>query len=201
MVIQQEMLSAKADIAGLVIAGGKSTRFGHDKYKAEFMGRNLLEIVLERLSAQTATIAVNVPENIEGLPCDILVDESIEQKGPLSAILLGLEWAKAQNKDWLVTMPVDVPCFPDDFVDRLIVANKGQGAYVTANDGAHPLCALWPVSVNDQVEAALRQNKNAVYKCLRSIGANPCSFDDSVPECFFNINTVNDLRVLETILE
>ena len=64
------------------------------------------------------------------------------------------------------------------------------------SDGRQPLCALWPVAALPVVREALTGGAHPpTWQVLERLGARKIFFDR--PEAFANINTREDLAVIE----
>ena len=80
---------------GIVLAGGKSERFGSDKAMALLDGRPLLDHVLEALDAVCAEIVVAggsaaVQRNVDGRSRVRFVPDETRGRGPLAGLIAGL---------------------------------------------------------------------------------------------------------------
>ena len=111
------MSGRAADVAGVVLAGGRATRLGGgDKPLRLLGGRPMLAGILERLKPQVGPIAISAngdPARFAEYGLPVLADEG-RQAGPLAGILSGLVWAKAETKSRAVlTVAGDTPFFPD----------------------------------------------------------------------------------------
>ena len=123
---QQRSLSGQ--IVGVVIAGGRSTRFGGEKAVAGLAGRPLLMWAATRLARSCPDVAINARPGTEaealaraeGLT--VLHDASGDPAGPLSGVKAGLEWAQARGARGIAVSPCDVPLLPENLFDRLIQA-------------------------------------------------------------------------------
>ncbi len=197
MVIQQEQMIAKTDIAGLVIAGGTSKRFGSDKYKAELLGKSLLSLSVDNLEPHVAEIIVNLPNDHTSADYQLVYEN--QGLGPLSAVISGMKWARVHGYSWLLTTPVDVPVLPDGLIEAL--KGEGDGAYAEADDGLHGLCALWPVKDMEAIQNLLGNGKRAVNGAHKLLDNNPVFYPAKTKEDYFNINTQADLARLKTFLE
>jgi molybdopterin-guanine dinucleotide biosynthesis protein A len=186
-------------IVGLVLAGGRSQRFGSDKALAELGGRTLLEIAVSRLTAVCAQVAVSAPPGgpaaalAERLGAPVLADPPAAPRGPLSGVLAGLEWALEKRADLLVTLPCDAPLLPADLEDRLIAATRGAIAAVARSPGGlQPLCAAWGVGMTRALQSALAHGLHpAAHQILADAGAAEVLFEDDAS--FLNVNTQADL--------
>src|SRR5690349_17617953 len=96
-------MQAKDSVVGVVIAGGRSLRFGGEKAVALFAGRPLLLWAVNRLARVCAVVAVNARSGTaaealalaEGLP--VIHDAPGDPDGPLAGVKAGLRWAKQQG--------------------------------------------------------------------------------------------------------
>jgi molybdopterin-guanine dinucleotide biosynthesis protein A len=201
MVSPPPILSADQTVLGLVVAGGRSVRFGGEKAAAEFRGKPLLTWAAERLAGACAAVAVNARPGTEAerLAGDLVVlhDRPGDADGPLAGVRAGLEWAAGRGASFLAVSPCDAPLLPDDIFPRLIAAARDLGAAVAETpDGLQPQVAVWPVSALPLLETALAGGAHPpTWRMLQSVGAAPVRFDD--PSAFANVNTREDLAALE----
>lgn len=191
------------DVVGVVLAGGRSVRFGAEKAVAIFSGQPLLMWATRRLQRTCANVAVNARPDTEAEALaraagfTILPDEPGDPLGPLSGVKVGLRWAQALGARALAVSPCDVPRLPDDLFPRLIEAAGHGAAMAQTAQGRQPLCAVWPVSALSRVsEALVGGNHPPTWRLLEELGARQVHF--SAADCFANINTPADLAALST---
>ena len=80
----------RADVAAIVLAGGRSTRFGTDKLVTEVGGRALVLHAIEAARAVAHRIVVVGPESVT-LPGDVVVvREDPPYSGPFAGVATGL---------------------------------------------------------------------------------------------------------------
>lgn len=188
-------------IVGLVLAGGRSSRFGREKALAVLGDRPFIAHVVAVLakgcehvaiSARAGSLAADYAR-AHGLAC--LADAPEDPDGPLAGIKAGLGWAGSQGACFLATAPCDTPFLPGDLVSRL--ATEGGAAMVHTRQGLQPLCALWPVAALDQLTKTLSSGEHPAIKVvLARLGAKPVAFDQA--ELFDNLNTPADYRAALT---
>ena len=198
------ILDADRTVVGLVLAGGRSVRFGGEKAAALLAGKPLLLWAAERLAKACAAVAVNVrpgseAERLAG-SLTVLHDRVGDPDGPLAGIRAGLEWAGERGASFLAVSPCDAPLLPDDLFPRLIVAAREHGAAVAETpDGVQPQFAVWPTSALDLVETAVAGGAHPpTWRLLEAIGAVRVRFDD--PATFANVNTREELEALAALL-
>ena len=197
-------MNAKASTFGVVVAGGRSVRFGGEKAAALLAGRPLLQWATARLSACCALVAVNARPGTEAEALarsagfHVLHDEPGDAAGPLAGVKVGLSWGQSQGATRIAVSSCDSPCLPDALFPALIAASmaaESGAAFAVTSEGRQPLCAVWPVAALPEVTAALRDGAHPpTWRLLESIGAKAVEF--SPPEAFANVNTREDLEVL-----
>jgi molybdopterin-guanine dinucleotide biosynthesis protein A len=188
-------------VAGVVLAGGRSVRFGGEKAAALLVGRPLLLWAAQRLQKSCCAVAVNTRPGTDAerlalaaaLP--VLPDAAGDAAGPLAGVRVGLVWAKGSGAHALAVSPCDAPLLPDDLFPRLIAAAGTGAAMAHTADGRQPLCAVWPVSALPAVEAALAGGAHPpTWRVLESVGARGVHFERA--EAFANLNTRDDLAAI-----
>ena len=192
---------ASKGVFGVVIAGGRSVRFGDEKAVALLSGKPLLTWAVERLQRSCTAVAVNARPGTKAaalaastnLP--VLHDVAGDAAGPLAGVKVGLIWAKEQGARAIAVSPCDVPLLPEDLFIRLIEAAGPGAAIAMTAEGHQPLCSVWPVTALEKVTEALEGGAHpATWKMLYSLGAAHVQFPDAAE--FANVNTQADLEVI-----
>ena len=191
--------------AGLVIAGGRSLRFGGEKAVAPFAGRPLLLWAVDSLSRVCSRVAVNARPGTEaeslaaanGLA--VIHDLPGDPDGPLAGVRAGLQWAGGLGARQLAVGPCDVPLAPDDLYSRLLAAAGEGAAMAETSEGRQPQFAVWPLAGLPSLTAALAGGRHPpTWRMLEEMGAVKVLFEP--PERFANLNTREDLARLEAWL-
>jgi molybdopterin-guanine dinucleotide biosynthesis protein A len=197
-------MQANNSVVGVVIAGGRSLRFGGEKAVALFAGQPLLLWAAARLARTCARVAVNARPGTQAaalaseLGFEVLHDFAGDPDGPLAGVKAGLTWALGRGATTLAVSPCDAPLLPEDLYLRLI-AHAGSGAAMAETvEGRQPLCAVWPVSALPTVAEALADGRHPpTWRLLEQLGAVKVLFD--APAAFANLNTRAELAALESI--
>lgn len=186
-------------IVGLVLAGGRSSRYGSEKAVARLDGETLLERALAVLRGDCAALAVSArPDSgaaalASDLGLPVLPDADGAPDGPLAGVAAGLRWAAGLGAEALVTLPCDLPRAPTDLVGRLAEGRaEAFAAFATTAEGVHPLCALWSVDLLASLDSALADGHPAVQGFLTDVAAAAVPFADAA--AFANMNRPDDLR-------
>ena len=183
----------------MVLAGGRSTRFGGEKAVALLGGQPLLIWATRRLQRSCLQVAVNARPGTEtealatreGL--QVLPDAPGDPDGPLAGVKAGLVWASALGAQSLAVSPCDAPLLPEDLFAGLIEAAGPGAAMAVTAEGRQPLCAVWPVSALPFLTQALAGGAHPpTWRTLETLGAVQVRFDP--PEAFANVNTREDLE-------
>ena len=126
----------------------------------------------------------------------VLPDGRYAGAGPLAGILAGLTWARSIGANSLVTIPVDTPFFPNDFVARLTPAP----AVAVWGTRQHHLCARWPVAALPTLESFLTTTPHPpIQDALALLPTTQIPFS-AATDPFLNINTPEDFAEAEKLL-
>ena len=196
--------SPGSDIAGVILAGGLSTRMGQDKALVAFAGLPMIAHVIERLEGQVAALAINTngpAGSFAAFGYPVLADFSADRPGPLAGIAAGLAWAQRRGFRRLATVPCDAPFLPRDLVAHLAEGSPDDlPACAMTADGVEPLFALWPVSARPVIEACLRAGELAVYRALTGLSARQVLIPiRSQPAWNLNLNAPHELEHAEQL--
>jgi molybdopterin-guanine dinucleotide biosynthesis protein A len=198
----------RSDIAGIVLAGGRSQRMGRDKASVMLGTESLLHHVLSRLAQQVAAVAVNADLATEDVP--VVPDRFPGKAGPLAGIHAAMLYAAGlPGITHVVTVSVDCPFFPADLVARLAAAieRPSQIAIAASEGRSHPVFGLWPVTLAADLEAWIATDeKRRVRDFLLRHDVTEVAFPlhptrASLLDPFFNINTPDDLVEAQRWLE
>ena len=191
-------------ILGVILAGGKSRRFGGgDKGLADLGGETVLERVIARFRPQVGRLILSIngdPQRFQRFDLPTIIDQENAELGPLSGLLAALDWQSqyAHNCTALATVSTDVPFLPLDLVQRLD-GERGGGIAVATSDGQrHPTIAIWPVTSRAAIADALQQRLLSVNALTKQLNAVAVPFamrniDGTVLDPFLNVNTLDDL--------
>ncbi|MQW86286.1 molybdenum cofactor guanylyltransferase MobA [Sinorhizobium saheli] len=197
----------------VIIAGGRSSRMGIAKPGLILGGRPMLDRIVARLAPQVASLALNLnTEPATALSADlpVIADTIPGFFGPLAGILTAMRHVQrtAPNAMHVLTVPTDTPFFPSELAAGLANAlTSGEEIAVAWSDGAmHPLFALWPVALADDLETWIRTDDKRRVRAFiarhRSTAVDfPLIATRAGPlDPFFNINTPDELQQAEAWL-
>lgn len=182
-------------IAGLVLAGGRSRRFGRDKALARFRGRPLIAWSLDALAPHVAVLGVGGPAALASeVGVEAVSDPPGAPDGPLAGVLAGLAWAAQRGCTHLVTAPCDMPFLPPDLVPRLAAAIGERPVVAARAARVHALSALWRADA--ALGALVRDGKQLSMQALiDALGGSYADFEAEA--AFANLNTPADFATAE----
>jgi len=194
---------SRADITGLVLAGGRGQRMGGvDKGLQLLRGTPLAQVALERLRPQVAGLLVSANRHLDtyatfGAP--VLSDLVPDHPGPLAGLLAGLKHCPTA---WLQAVPCDTPAFPADLVARLATAASAEGADVamaaTLEDDRvqpQPVFCLVRRTLETDLAAFIAEGGASPRAWAARHRTALVPFDDAA--AFANANTLADLQRLQ----
>jgi molybdopterin-guanine dinucleotide biosynthesis protein A len=140
-------------VAGIVLAGGTSSRFGSDKLRAEYHGRPLLQHAIGRVAdVSDDVIVVLAPSSVDrDLPSGVrITHDSSEGEGPLAGLHAGL--LAAVRSDIALVVAGDMPDVAAAVLRELRSSIEAGGADAVALDtgrGPSPVpiaLRTWPAA-------------------------------------------------------
>ena len=195
-------------ILGVVLAGGKSQRFGEDKSQVKLQGKLLIDYVLKEIVDEfneTLIIANNSINFMQSNKISITRDFQ-SGLGPLGGVLTAMKWVKEKNKKykWISTFPVDTPFFTKKelkFFYENININKNKLFFIRNENTRHNIFGLWSLDLMEKLEKDLIKGERKVEVWADTVGVNVVNIDYKKPDPFFNINTKKDLDKAIKILK
>ncbi len=174
---------------------------GGDKARIKIGGLTILQRVLACLTRQCGRVIINAngdPARFADTGLPVVADSMPGFAGPLAGILAGLDWAAANAPqcEWIASAPGDCPFLPKDLVAHLHEARVAAGApLVCARSGEwrHPVVALWPVGLREDLRRALVDedlHKIEIWTARHGVAIADWPAEPVDP--FFNVNTPED---------
>ena len=199
----------KAKVAGILLAGGRSSRMGGgDKCLKRLGEQTLLSRTIERTKDQVGPMVLNAngdPSRFSSYGLPVVADVISDFPGPLAGVLTGLEWAAqhAPEYEYIATFASDTPFIPRCLVGNLykLIEFGANLACATSNRRHHPVFGLWPVRERSNLRKAMvvdNTRKVAMWTARYKLGI--VDFPTKPIDPFFNINTPEDLAYAEDFL-
>jgi molybdenum cofactor guanylyltransferase len=177
----------------VVLAGGRSRRFGSDKALADLgNGEPLALRLLRRLAPLAPRRVVVRAAPLEGLPDDVVrVADRAPGEGPLQA--LEAAFAAVPSARWFVA-PCDAPNLEAALYAPLAAA-AGDGGVACARRGGRlePLVAVWTAGAAARLDVERPAGVESVQHALARLDAAAVNFPAEDPR-FRNVNTRDEWR-------
>jgi len=188
-------------ILGVVLAGGKSLRFGEDKSQVKLKDKSLIDYVLSEVIDEFKELLIISNNSIKFQKSEKIsvIKDFKNNLGPLGGVLTAMKWIKDNNKDyqWISTFPTDTPFFKKqilkDFYDKVSL-QKSKLFFIKSNNTRHNIFGLWSIDLIDKLEDDLNKGNRKVEDWADSIGVEIINMKFDKNDPFFNINTKEDLE-------
>ncbi len=180
------------EVAGFVLAGGKSSRMGRDKAQLKLDGETLAARAVRKLRYVCAEVAIAGDTQDLRFLARVIPDES-PGSGPLGGVVTAL----AQSPyPWNLFLAVDMPFVPEGVLRTLIAEATPSSSMIVLAEAygiVQPLCGLYAKealpALRIELAAGRLKMKNAVA-ATASVRMVP--FADLA--WFRNLNTPEDYR-------
>ena len=195
-------------ILGVVLAGGKSQRFGEDKSQVKLHGKILIDYILSEIIDQFEEILIVTNNEIKfkfSKKISITKD-LIEGIGPLGGILTAIKWIKKNNKNykWISTFPSDTPFFTKNELQifyKKIDIQKSKLFFIKNKQTRHNIFGLWSMDLMEKLDNDLKKGERKVEVWADTAGVEIINIEYEKKDPFFNINTKEDLEKAYKMLE
>ena len=195
------------NILGVVLAGGKSQRFGQDKSQVKLKKKILIDYILSEIIDEFNETLIVTNKTINFMESEkiTIIKDFKEGLGPLGGVLSAMKWIKKNNKknNWISTFPSDTPFFTKKELKNFyksIQIEKNKLFFIKNNKTRHNIFGLWSLELMDQLESDLLKGERKVEFWANSIGVSTINVECQNFDPFFNINTKEDLEKAKEIL-
>lgn len=195
-------------IAGLILAGGRGERMGGVvKANLDVGGIRLLDRVAAPMAACSPLLVAHghMPPELLRLPADMqpVADPIDDIAGPLAGLAGAISVLRQlqDRPEFIVTVAVDTPFLPPDYLERLALAIGDSAAAIAAHAGQrYPTNAIWRII--PLLDLPDRFASGEAPPSLKSLalatGAIEVPWPDTSPgNPFANINTPADLAAAQ----
>jgi len=194
------------NVYAAVLSGGAGSRLGQvRKGEIRLDGQTLLRRVVRRLPIEQANLLISTGPGpaASSAAGTALPDLDGPLGGPLAGIVAAVAYLRerAPADAILLSVAVDTPFIPDDFVPRLVAPLTSGAAAAQAfwRGNAYPTNAAWSLSALRDLPERISSNKtiNSPKALLAQLEAAKVDWGDSHSDNpFANLNTPADLVAL-----
>ena len=193
-------------ILGVILAGGKSSRFGSNKSLSNLKNFKLIEHVIQKLNKKFDEILIVSNDSnltFENKKINIIKDCIEGYLGPLVGVLSAIKYANNSKKyQWIMTFPCDTPFFDEIIIDQMIektTNTKEKIIFIKDKKQRHNIFGTWSTSLEKILEEDLANSYRKVDLWADKIGCSFIEKDLKNENEFLNINTKEDLLFAEKL--
>ena len=190
------------NILGIILAGGKSSRFGEDKSIAKLGDKTLLDHTINKIENEFTEILLisnNKEFNFKNNKIHVVEDCIEGQLGPLVGILTAMKWVinNKKNYKWIASFPCDTPFFDIKLISELKIKIKETSKkliFLNSNKKRHNIFGLWSMDLIEILEKDIKNSFRKVELWADKIGYENININEEKFDRFLNINTKKDLE-------
>ncbi|MEG1617688.1 MAG: molybdenum cofactor guanylyltransferase [Bacteroidales bacterium] len=184
------------NITGIVLAGGRSVRFGSNKAISMFQNKTMIKHSIDLLAkfCDQVIISGDKEEYVRyGYPC---IPDKYENIGPLGGVCSSLE---ASPTDVNVVVTCDMPLVTEEMIRKLLEAH--QSGKITVfdrdNNDIYPFPGIYEKTHLPLLTDIIHSGKYQIREAInRNEGIRvPLESDEVI--CMSNVNTNDELLSLE----
>ncbi len=190
------------DISSIILAGGKSSRLGHDKVLEKVGNTSLLEQVISRIDSLSKEIIIVTAKErtfkqLASRPKVKIVSDIFPGQGSLGGIYTGLV---KSDSFYNLVVAADMPFLNVPLLRNMIIMADGFDFVLPRVNGLfEPLHAIYSRNCIQPIEHILNEGKRVIVELFnyvkeRYIEAEEVDRFDPKHLSFFNINTKEELE-------
>lgn len=188
------------DVAGVILAGGESSRMGRNKALLEVNGERMIETAYRRMAElfDEVLLVTNTPESYDFIPCRKIADIH-PGMGPLGGIHAALSSSVAERA---FVIACDMPGLNPRLIRELCGIEGGGDVVIPETPGGlEPLHAVYSKSCLPKMEQMLFAGERRILSFfdlaqVRLVPRGRIAALDPEYASFRNINTQEDYRLL-----
>jgi molybdopterin-guanine dinucleotide biosynthesis protein A len=184
-------------ITGIILAGGRSSRFGEDKALYHYNGKAMVEYAIDALFpiCEQLLLVTNRPNDYYGLTGVTFIRDIYLGCGPLGGIHAGL--LASGNNDNLIA-GCDMPGLKTDLFRTLLLHNSDAQVVIPTHNGfKESLACYYHKSALLIIEEALKQSRFKIFEAIKPLRIQYLNVEEMVfysEGLFANVNTREDIN-------
>lgn len=190
------MAVSENKLTGVVLAGGKSSRFGQDKGLYVYQGKPLVEHSLSILQSicNELFISTNKSEaySVFDVPC---IPDKYMESGPLGGIHSALLHT---GNEKTAIISCDMPNIPAQLFSKMANIMGCYDLVIPVHEGfAETMCCIYSKNCLPVIEHALMIKKHKILDAIKTLNILHFNIDREAfysKDIFHNINTKKDLN-------
>ena len=197
------------NIIGIILAGGKSSRFGEDKSNIRLGNKTLLDHTVNKIEKEFSEVLIisnNKKHNYKNEKIYTIKDCIEGQLGPLVGILTAMKWVKENKKNykWIASFPCDTPFFDNKLISKLKLKTKETSKkliFLNSDKKRHNIFGLWSMDLIETLEKDIKSSFRKVEIWADKVGYESIDVNTEKFDRFLNINTKEDFEKAKENIE
>ena len=197
------------NIIGIVLAGGKSSRFREDKSNIRLGSNTLLEHTINKIEKEFSEVLIisnNKKYNFKNKKIYTVKDCIEGQLGPLVGILTAMKWVNENKKNykWIASFPCDTPFFDTKLISKLKLKTKETSKkliFLNSDKKRHNIFGLWSMDLIETLEKDIKNSFRKVEIWADKVGYESININTGKFDRFLNINTKEDFEKAKENIE
>jgi Molybdopterin-guanine dinucleotide biosynthesis protein A len=186
----------------VVLAGGKSQRFGSDKTSIRLGDKTLIEHTISKIENNFKEILIisNNEKNLIKKENIFFTKDLIDGfLGPLVGVLSAMDWIEKNKKNykWILTFPCDTPFFDQNIIEKLTRCTTNTSKklfFLKSGNKRHNIFGLWSMKLKDILLEDINNGFRKVEEWANKVGSEIIEINSDNDYNFLNINTKEDLE-------
>jgi molybdopterin-guanine dinucleotide biosynthesis protein A len=185
-----------ANITGIILAGGKSSRMGEDKGFLKLKGKTFMTLIIEALKPVVDDIIiVSNNKNYDVFKLK-RVGDIMEDSGPLAGLYTGLLHSETEDN---FVLSCDVPLINTEVLKKLIDGFTPEVEVIQFESlgKTMPLIAMYKKHCMYPILKLLKANERRLQFAIKQLEVKTIKLDTDLEGKLRNINTIKELKELK----
>ena len=160
-------LNRRPPVAGAILAGGGSIRFGTEKSMAPTPSGPLAQVASDALRSAglDPIVLIGGSSELSAALAVPSIPDRLPGEGPLAGLGTALAWAAGVAR--IVVVPCDMPLISAEVIRKLVAAGDNSIAAIASIDGSpHPIVGCWPTQRANTINSLLRSGSRRMMDAL-----------------------------------
>ena len=187
--------SKNIPISAFILIGGKSERFGSEKWRANINGKSVLDRIWDGCMYFEERIVIG-KEKPKDFKKPFIFDQ-LEIQAPINGLYTAIQHAE---DDWIQLVSCDLPLIDTD-VFQILWNTKTQesDAVIPLTNNRHQVtCALYHKRILNYLESAIYENDFSLLSLIKNLKITKVNFNSY--KQFSNMNTKRNLVEISNYL-
>lgn len=181
----------------VILAGGKSSRMGQDKALMTLGEKRVIQYILETLSSVFEEVYISGFHSRYQFLSNPVIEDEINEKGPMGGIYSALKYCEED----IFVCSCDMPFVSKKLIEKILKKrDKEKISVVKYREKIYPVLGIYPYSVVEELRKSIDKEQLRMTSLLEDLEAHYINEDEESEEVFLNINTPENFKKAEIIV-